>query len=98
MVDEVQGVVPQQAVSPSQAYLEAVIAKFNANPHDPELSDAERVLMGKIVATQKDISEKVNRVNELNKESQTLTQQVVHLQGQSQGFLDSLLALKSASE
>jgi len=77
--------------------IDVELAKFNANPEDPGLSEAERVLMGKIVLVQKDIAEKVNRVNELNKESQELTQQVVHLQGQSQGFLDSLLALKPAS-
>jgi predicted transcriptional regulator len=103
MTDEVtQEAVPEVApaapTNENQVYLESVLARFNANPEDPSLSVAERVLMSKIAASQKEISEKVQKVNELNQEAQQLTQAVVHLQGQSQGFLDSLLALKPTSE
>lgn len=89
-----QAPVPTEA----QQYLQGVLDKFNSNPEDPSLSAAERALMRKIADTQRDLNEKVQKINELNQEAQNLTQQVVHLQGQSQGFIDSLLALRPASE
>lgn len=101
MTDEVvQETVPEapKPTNENQVYLESVLAKYNADPNDPSLSVAERVLMGKIALSQKEINDKVTEINELNKKAQALTQQVVHLQGQSQGFLDSLLALKPTSE
>ena len=103
MTDEVmQKTVPEVApIAPTnenQAYLESVVAKFNANPKDPSLSVAERTLMSKIAASQKEISDKVQKLNDLNQEVQQLNQQIVHLQGQSQGFLDSLLVLKPTSD
>lgn len=100
MTDEVvQEVTAAPAkVTEAQRYLQSVLDRFNVNPDDPSLSVAERVLMKKIAEAQKNISEKVQKVNELNQEAQGLTQQIVHLQGHSQGLLDSLLALRPTSE
>ena len=101
MADEVQGTAQPKLpvkVSEAQTYLQSVLDRFNVNPEDPTLSVAERVLMKKIAEAQKNISEKIQEVNKLNQEAQGLTQQVVHLQGHSQGLLDSLLALRPTSE
>ena len=99
MADEVvQEVRVPAKVTEAQKYLQSVLDRFNVNPEDPSLSVAERVLMKKIAEAQKNISEKVQEVNKLNQDAQALTQQIVHLQGHSQGLLDSLLALRPTSE
>lgn len=93
------GEVLEQSVSvEAQKYIQGVLEKFNVDPDDQELTVAERTLMRKIAETQRSINEKVEKITELNKEAQTLNQQVIHLQGQSQAFLDSLLALRPTSE
>lgn len=88
-------------VSPEQAYFEEVLTKFNTNPEDPSLQDIERVLLAKVQTAQKSISELSKQVENLNTEirerqekGSQLVQQLVHLQGQSQGYVDSLLALR----
>jgi len=96
-----QEVKQQAPVSPEQAYFQEILEKFNTNPEDPSLKDVERVLLGKIQIAQKSISELAKQVEELNSEirerqekGNQLVQQLVHLQGQSQGYVDSLLALR----
>ena len=98
MTEEVK---QEQQLTPEQAYLQEVLEKFNTNPEDPSLQDVERVLLEKIRGTQQGISEIAKQIEELNAEirerqekGNQLVQQLVHLQGQSQGFVDSLLALR----
>jgi len=98
VVQEAEQTAPVVPQNDDQKYLQGVLEKFNTNPDSPELSVAERTLMRKIAESQRNINEKVQKINEINKEAQNLIQQVVHLQGQSQGFLDSLLALRPTSE
>jgi len=90
-----------QPLSSDQIYLQEILRKFNANPEDPSLQDVERVLLGKIQITQKAYSEMTKQVEDLNSEIRELqekgnqfVQQLVHLQGQNQGYVDSLFALK----
>jgi len=93
--------VQEQPMSPEQEYLQAVLQKFNENPADETLNDVERALLGKIRNTQKSIADLAKQVEDLNAEIRErqekgngLVQQLVHMQGQSQGYVDSLLALK----
>ena len=88
-------------VSPDQTYLQGVLKKFNENPEDPALAQAERVLLGKIRDTQKTLADLAKQVEVLNAEIRErqeagngLVQQLVHAQGLSQGYVDSLLALR----
>lgn len=92
---------PAQEMTPDQAYLQGVLEKFNTNPEDPTLVQSEKVLLGKIRGTQQTISELAKQVEDLNTEirerqekGNQLVQQLVHAQGQSQGYVDSLLALR----
>ena len=104
MTEEVkaqEGQAVQPQLSPEQAYLQGVLAKFNENPEDPTLHQAERVLLKKIRDVQQAIAEAAKQVEELNTEirerqekGNQVVQQLVHLQGQSQGYVDSLLALR----
>lgn len=91
----------EPVLTQDQAYLQEVLQKFNTNPEDESLKDVEKVLLGKIRETQEAISKISQEIEDLNTEIRErqekgngLVQQLVHLQGQSQGFLDSLLALK----
>lgn len=91
----------KQVMTPEQLYLQGLLDKFNTNPEDPTLQQVERVLLKKLVEVHKninDLSGQINTLNEEIKEKQqkgnALVQQVTHLQGQSQGYLDSLLALR----
>jgi hypothetical protein len=84
-----------------QMYLENILEKFNANPDDPSLGDIEKVLLRKIQEVHIKISNLSKQLEGLNKEikerqdkGEPLVQQLVHLQGKSQGYIDSLLALK----
>jgi t-SNARE complex subunit (syntaxin) len=88
-------------LTPEQLYFEGILKKFNANPNDTALSEAERVLLSKIKATQTIIADLAKQVEDLNTEirerqekGDQLIQQLIHAQGQSQGFVDSLLALR----
>lgn len=88
-------------VSPEQEYFNQVLAKFNENPQDEALTEPERVLLEKIKTTQKEMSELATEFETLNKEvaerqerGAQLAQRMAHLQGRSQGYVDSLLALR----
>ena len=94
MVDQIQ-------LTPEQAYLQSILDKFNADPNDSSLQDVEKVLLFKIKELQQLISEKAKEVDQLNSEirerqekGQSLVQQIVHAQGQSQGYIGSLLAIR----
>jgi len=91
----------EQPMTPEQAYLQEVLGKFNENPADESLGETEKVLLAKIRTTQQSIADLAKQVEDLNTEIRErqekgngLVQQLVHLQGQSQGYVDSLLALK----
>jgi len=91
----------QIQLTPDQAYLQAVLEKFNVNPEDPTLQDVEKILLSRIRDTQHEISQLAQEVEKLNGEicerqekGNQLVQQLVHKQGQSQGYVESLLALK----
>lgn len=101
MTEEVKQQEQAQPLTTEQAYFQEVLEKFNTNPEDPSLQDVERVLLRKIKAAQQSISELAKQVEDLNAEirerqekGNQLVQKLVHLQGQSQGFVDSLLALR----
>jgi hypothetical protein len=94
MVDQIQ-------LTPEQAYLQVILEKFNANPDDPTLQDVERILLIKIKEVQQTISEKAQEIEKLNAEirerqekGNVLVQQITHAQGQSQGYVESLLAVR----
>lgn len=94
MVDQVQ-------LTPDQAYLQSILERFNANPEDPTLHDVEKVLLARIREVQQEVSKLTQEVEQLNTEirerqekGNALVQQLIHKQGQSQGYLDSLLALR----
>ena len=102
MVEEIkQELVTDQRLTTEQVYLQEVLEKFNTNPDDPSLQDVERVLLGKIKVAQKSIAEATKQVEDINAEirerqerGNVVVQQLVHLRGQSQGLVDSLLALR----
>jgi len=103
MAEEVrqEEAVQGQPMTPEQAYLQDILQKFNADPEDPTLQTAEKVLLTKIQTTQQNIADVAKQIEELNNEirerqekGNQLVQQLVHLQGQSQGYVDSLLALR----
>ena len=82
-------------------YLQEVFDKFNADPFDESLKDFERLLMNKFQEVQEAIaksSKEIDGVNEdinkLQDKGNSLVKRITHLRGQSQGFLDSLLALR----
>lgn len=91
----------EQQLTPEQAYLQAILEKFNKDPADPTLQEVEKVLLAKIRDVQQEISKLAKEVETINTEikerqekGNNLVQQVIHMQGQSQGYIDSLLALK----
>lgn len=102
VIEEAGTPAPQQrAVSSGEAYFREILDKFNKDPNDPTLEKAERILLTQIQAAQKSISEIAGQIDTLNEEikerqqkNETLVQQLIHLQGKSQGFVDSLLALR----
>ena len=80
-------------------YLQEVVNKLNAN--DPTLTRAERILIQKVVAVQKDVDSMAqkfvqldNEINEKKTQMTTLNQQIILKKGQSQGLIESLLALR----
>ena len=92
----------QAKLTPEQAYLQEVLEKFNANPSDPTLQDVEKILLTKIQLVQREITELTQEVDKLNEEirsrqekGNTVVQQIVHKQGQSQAYIDSLLSLRT---
>lgn len=82
-------------VSPDEElYLKGILEKFNSDQNNQALSDSERSLLSKMSEVQKTINEKSKKVNEMYQELQTFQQQITLLNGQSQGLLSALLALK----
>ncbi|KKM23462.1 hypothetical protein LCGC14_1614970 [marine sediment metagenome] len=93
--------IKTQSLTPDQLYLQGVLQKFNVNPSDPALNETERVILSKVKMTQQSISDLAKQLEDLNAEiresqekSNGLVQQLVHAQGLSQGYIDSLLALR----
>ena len=88
-------------VTPEQKYFDEVLTKFNENPNDETLTEPERVLLDKIRSAQKEMSDLATEFETNNKEvaerqekGARMAQQLAHLQGRSQGYVDSLLALR----
>jgi hypothetical protein len=91
----------QNQLTQEQAYLQAILEKFNTDPEDPTLQHAEKILLTKIKEIQQFISERTKEIDALNIEirerqekGNAIVQKVVHAQGQSQGYLESLLAVR----
>jgi hypothetical protein len=91
----------QVVLTEEQRYLQSVLEKFNADPEDPGLTESERVLLGKVVTIEKEVNDLVEQFNTLNKEvserqegMNVLNQQLLLKRGQSQGLVESLLALR----
>jgi peptidoglycan hydrolase CwlO-like protein len=91
----------EQQLTADQVYLQAILEKFNKDPEDPTLQEVEKVLLAKIRDVQQEIAKLAKEVETTNTEirerqekGNNLVQQVIHKQGQSQGYIDSLLALK----
>jgi uncharacterized coiled-coil DUF342 family protein len=85
----------------NQEYLQTILEKFNVDQNDPCLSDIEKKLLGRIRDVQQEISGLSQEIDKLNAEikerqekGNSFVQQIVHKQGQSQGLLDSLIALR----
>lgn len=91
----------KQQLTPEQEYMLGVLNKFNANPEDPTLSNAEKVLMGRILSAKQMVASLTKQMEDLNttitkcqNDKNILMQQLLFAEGQSQGYEDSLLALK----
>jgi t-SNARE complex subunit (syntaxin) len=91
----------QVVLTEEQKYLQDILAKFNADPEDPGLTEAERVLLKKVVVIEREVAGLVEQFTELNKEvterqekMNALNQQLLLKRGQSQGLVESLLALR----
>ena len=91
-----------QTLAPEQDYLREVLRKFNADPNDASLSEVEKILLNKIQGVQNEIAGLRQEVDKLNAEIRerqdkgtNIVEQIVHKQGQSQGYIDSLLALRT---
>jgi len=86
----------------NQEYLNEVLEKFRNDPEDETLSVSEKVLLSKVIVLQQEFSELAKQLDALNAEvrerrekTEAISQQLIHKQGQNQGFIDSLLALRS---
>jgi hypothetical protein len=97
MVDTKEQVV----LTEEQKYLQDVLAKFNLDQDDPGLTEPERILLRKIAAIEKEVNELIEQFTGLNKEvterqerMNTINQQLLLKRGQSQGLVESLLALR----
>jgi len=91
----------ERVLTEEQKYLQNVLAKFNLDQEDPGLTEPERILLKKIAAIEKEVNELIEQFTSLNKEvtdrqekMNTLNQQLLLKRGQSQGLVDSLLALR----
>jgi peptidoglycan hydrolase CwlO-like protein len=88
-------------LNPNQAYLQDLLNKFNADPNDPTLDDTTKVLLGQVILVQQDVSKFSKQIEDLNAEikerqdkGNQLLQQVIHKQGESQGYVNALLKLR----
>jgi ABC-type Fe3+-hydroxamate transport system substrate-binding protein len=91
----------EQVLTKEQKYLQDILAKFNLDQNDPDLTEPERILLGKIVAIEKEANELIEQFTSLNKEvterqekMNNINQQLLLKRGQSQGLVESLLALR----
>ena len=95
----------QVNLTEEQKYLQDILGRFNVNNQDPTLSLAEKKLLSRVVVVETDVnnlSQEFVKLNNEIKEKQekmnTLNQQILLKRGQSQGLVDSLLALRSEDE
>jgi peptidoglycan hydrolase CwlO-like protein len=84
-----------------QNYLRELIDKFNINPNDPSFSDHEKRLLILIREINKEISNISQDIDKINSDIRTLQskgdsllQKLLKTQGQNQGIIDALLALR----
>jgi FtsZ-binding cell division protein ZapB len=82
-------------------YFKELVEKFNKDHNDPTLTPTEQFLLTRIVEVGKAIAELEEKIKTLNEEANEkmaqvneLSKQAINLQGRSQGYTDSLLALK----
>ena len=88
-------------LTPDQAYLKDLLDRFNADPEDPALDEAAKVLLAQIREVQQEIADLAQQVETLNGEirerqekGNVLVQQIIAKQGESQGYVNTLLKLR----
>jgi len=84
-----------------QEYLQALVAKYNANPNDETLSEVEKVLLAKVAEAEKNLNGLVQQATELEKDINSKSQSLADLRatmvrekGKSDAFVEALVALK----
>jgi hypothetical protein len=86
----------------NQQYLQVLLSKFNADPNDPDLDTTVRLLLNEIQAAQKkvvDLSQEAEKIrSEMSQKLDSITQQIIHKQGESQGYTNLLLKLRNNKE
>lgn len=92
----------EQPVSEDNRYLQSVVDKFNTDPNDLTLTKPESILIQKVVLVQKEVNDFAqeyvklsNEIKEKQDQMNTLNQQIILKRGQSQGLVESLLALRN---
>lgn len=83
------------------SYIEDVLKKFNENPEDESLTDAEKTLLGQVREVEKTVSEMAERINNLENEIgerrnkiAELSSNLLFAKGMSRGLTDALNLLK----
>jgi len=100
-IDMVDATKQEVQLTPDQAYLKGLLDMFNADPNSADLDDTAKMLLGQIQVVQQEIAELAKQIEELNGEIRErqekgngLVQQVVLKQGESQGYINTLLKLR----
>jgi len=83
-------------------YLTNLFAKFNANKEDPELNDAERMLLismekaeSKIVNLTKQVNAINDNIKKLQAEANNIMNEIVACRGETQGYVNALVGFHS---
>jgi len=79
-----------------EEYIQSVIERFNKNKDDETLSDAEKLLMNKVLETQARMTETKDSLNKLNTDMQNLSTLLATLDGKVQGFFDVIVGMKGS--
>jgi len=81
---------------PEEEYIQSVVERFNKNKDDETLSDAEKLLMNKVLETQTRMTETRASLNKLNTDMQNLSTLLTTLDGKVQGFFDVIVGMKGS--
>lgn len=81
--------------------MKTLLAKYNANPADPTITDNERLMLARIQETGKKLVNIEQQLEALQKEINQKTQQMQELratgikeQGRQEAFVDAILAMR----